>query len=103
MLLPGESWPLHGEPVQTEWPTYVGKKLVKGYMTKPVWVECKSDSDYVEPCARHVAMFEDGTIKITKGYVRLLCSDFHRKKFQWEVIAEMPTNVQYIGNYPADM
>src|SRR4051794_13781114 len=75
MMLPGESWPLHDEPVQTEWPTYAGKKLVKGYMTKPVWVECKSDNEYVEPCVRHVAMFEDGTIKITKGYVRLHGAD----------------------------
>jgi hypothetical protein len=85
-----------------QWPIYSGKKLVKGYMTELVWRECSDDSDYLEKFARHIALFEDGTVKITKNHIRLACANFNRK-FEWEIIPELPADVEFVGNYPADM
>ena len=53
-------------------------------------------------CVRHVAVFEDGTVKITKGFVSVMMPEFNRD-FEWETIPEKPTELQWIGNYPADM
>ncbi|MGY8710528.1 hypothetical protein RAD16_32735 [Bradyrhizobium sp. 18BD] len=90
------------ETTKAPWPSDKGKKLVKGYITEQGWRECRHDLEYIEQCARHIALFEDGTIKITKDHIKLACTDFNRK-FEWEVIQKMPSDVEFVGNYPADM
>jgi hypothetical protein len=82
------------------WPIIGGRKLVKGYMTYPIR---EIVGDYLEVRVRHVALFEDGSVKITKGYVPMSCGDFNRDSFQWEAIPKLPFDLTYIGNYPADM
>ena len=66
-------------------------ELVKGYMTQP-------DENYD---VRHVAVFEDGTIKITRNRHPRSGNYFSRPNWAWDEIDEMPEGLEYIGNYAA--
>jgi hypothetical protein len=50
----------------------------------------------------HVAVFDDGTIKIARAR-RYDCPRFHMRGWQWEIIRALPANVEFCGNYPALM
>jgi hypothetical protein len=66
-------------------------KLVKGYLTptqKKGWV-------------KHVAVFEDGKIRITRNAHPVHCEYFNRR-FVWDSIEVMPQNCEFCGNYPAN-
>jgi hypothetical protein len=66
-------------------------ELVKGYMTRAV-----------RGRVRYVALFADGTIKITvKDHDR--DGNWFNHGFLWEVIKELPDDLEFIGSYPANM
>ena len=66
-------------------------ELVKGYMTRAV-----------RGRVRYVAVFADGTIKITvKDHDR--DGNWFNQHFHWEAIKELPDDLEFIGNYPANM
>ena len=66
-------------------------ELVKGYMTRAV-----------RGRVRYVAVFADGTIKATvNDHDR--DGDWFNHGFRWEAIKELPADLEFIGNYPANM
>lgn len=71
--------------------------LVKGYMT-----EKRFDEEMRHVFVRHVAVFEDGTVKRTIGTIRFTYPSFD-DGFDWETIEQLPADAEFIGNYPATM
>ena len=70
--------------------------LVQGFLS-PIKQD-KSGAAVVD----HVAVFDDGTIKIARGR-RWDIPRFHMRGWKWETIAAVPDNVEFCGNYPALM
>jgi hypothetical protein len=79
------------------WPSYAGRALVNGF-TVP------DDAGDTERPRRqkHLAIFEDGMVKITKNSYPIEMGNFNNN-FEWEVIPKKPPGARYIGSYPANM
>lgn len=67
-------------------------KLVKGYMFR-------TQIGFV----KHVAVFEDGTIKQTMNEHPTNGDRFNGHNWKWETISSIPEKCEFIGNYPANM
>lgn len=63
--------------------------FVKGYLT-----QADENGD-----VRHVAVFKDGSIKITRNRHPRSGHYFSRPNWAWDEIEEMPDDLEYIGQY----
>jgi hypothetical protein len=70
---------------------------VKGYIT----LGRRPTENSIE-LVQHVALFPNGTIKISNEHPTNT-PHFNQKHWKWEEISEMPENLEWIGNYPANM
>ena len=69
-------------------------KCVKGYMVKST-----TTKGYVQ----HIAVFDDGRVKITRDLYGENNPHFNQKGWIWDSIECCPMNAIYIGYYAANM
>lgn len=73
------------------------KTLVTGYLTAR-----RYDDSSKRNFVKHVAVFANGNIKITTNEFHVSEPNFNRN-FAWESLETLPVDLEYIGQYPANM